>query len=43
MRMLANRALYDWQARLKRVPVVVTMAPAHREVTARDNVLIEDA
>jgi len=41
--MLADRALYDWQARLRRVPVVVVLAPAHREVTALDNVLVEDA
>jgi len=41
--MLADRALYDWQARLQRVPVVVALAPAHREVTAVDNVLVEDA
>jgi len=43
MRMLADRALYDWQARLQRVPVVVALAPVHREVAARDNVLVEDA
>jgi len=38
MRVLADRALYDWQTRLQRVPVVVALAPAHREVTALDNV-----
>ena len=43
MQMLADRALYDWQARLQRVSVVVALAPAHREVTALDNVLVEDA
>jgi len=43
MRMLADRAPYDWQARLQRVPVVVALALAHREVTALDNVLVEDA
>jgi len=31
------------QARLQRVPVVVALAPAHREVAARDHVLVEDA
>jgi len=43
MRMLADRALYDWQARLQRVPVVVALAPAHLKVTALDHVLVEDA
>jgi len=43
MQMLADRALYDWQARLQRVPVVVALAPAHHEVAALDNVLVEDA
>ena len=43
MRMLDDRALYNWQARLQRVPVVVALAPAHREVTVLGNVLVEDA
>jgi len=41
--MFGNKALYDWQARLQRVPVFVALAPVHRETTARDNVLVEDA
>jgi hypothetical protein len=34
MRMLA-------EARLQRVPVIIALAPAHREVTALDNVLVK--
>ena len=31
------------EAGLQRVPVIIALAPAHREVTALDNVLVEDA
>ena len=34
MRMLA-------EARLQRIPVIIALAPAHCEVTALDNVLVE--